>query len=175
MIKLLKFIPIQLTLFLIFGILTGSFYNFQPNTLIIIFSIFLLLISVVYVVANIQFKPTSLFAVLVYTLSFFIGIASITFKNQLNKKQHYSNDPSFETGKPIPIIISIQKVLKPNSYYHKYEAAIIQLNSNKTIGKILVNIEKDSVENYLKVDDKLIVKTVFSEIQKPFFCIKMSR
>ncbi len=167
MIKLLKFIPIQLTLFLIFGILTGSFYNFQPNTLIIIFSIFLLLISIVYVVANIQFKPTSLFAVLVYTLSFFIGIASITFKNQLNKKQHYSNDPAFETGKPIPVIISIQKVLKPNSYYHKYEAAIIQLNSNKTIGKILVNIEKDSVENYLKVDDKLIVKTVFREIQKP--------
>lgn len=167
MIKLLKFIPIRLTLFLIVGIFVGSFYNFQPNILTIIFSILLLVFSVVYVVANKQFNPASSFAVLVYILSFFIGIASITFKNQLNRKQHYTNNQEFSIDKPILGIITVRKVLKPNMYYSKYIAELVQFNGTSSIGKILVNLKRDSVVNQLNVDDKLLIKASFKEIKNP--------
>ncbi len=167
MIKLLKFIPIQLTLFLILGILTGSHYNFQVVFIVLIIGILQCLLLVVFFIANKQFTPTAIFGVLIHTLFFFVGIASITFNNQLNKGQHYSNNPAFNSDNPVSCVISIQKVLKSNLYYSKYEARIIQLENDRTIGKILVNIENDSIENYLNVDDQLMVKTVLKEIKRP--------
>ncbi len=167
MIKVLKFIPIQLTLFLILGILFEGYYSFQPTNIVLIISVLQALLLVVYHISNKKFTHTALFGVLAITLSFFAGVASITFNNQLNKNLHYTNNKAFVTGKPVSAIISPQKTLKSNSYYNKYEATLMQLNGDKTSGKILVNIEKDSINNFLNVDDVLMVKSVFREIKKP--------
>ncbi|MBE0423429.1 MAG: ComEC/Rec2 family competence protein, partial [Lutibacter sp.] len=53
------------------------------------------------------------------------------------------------------------------NYYDKYEAEVTQLNGEKSIGKILVNIQKDSTNRQLRVDDCLAVKMVFTEIAEP--------
>lgn len=167
MIKVLKFIPIQLTLFLILGILFESYCNFQPTNLVLIISVLQALLLVVYHISNKRFAHTAFFGVLAYTLSFFVGVTTITFNNQLNRDQHYVNNKAFVAGKPVSALISIQKTLKSNSFYNKYEATLMRLNGVKTIGKILVNIEKDSISNFLNVDDVLMVKRAFSEIKKP--------
>jgi competence protein ComEC len=167
MIKVLKFIPIQLTLFLILGILFEGYFNFQPINLVWIISVLQALLLVVYHISNKRFTCTHLFGVLTFTLSFFIGATSKTFNNQLNRDQHYTNNQAFVTGKPVSAVISIQKILKSNFFYNKYEATLMQLNGVRAIGKILVNIEKDSIHNFLNVDDELLVKTAFREIKKP--------
>jgi len=167
MIKLLKFIPIRLTLFLILGILFGGFYNFQPHFIVLILSLLQCLLLVTYFISNKLFTPTTLFGLSAFILSFFVGVASITFKNQLNNKWHYTNNKSFIPDKLVSGVISIQKVLKPNSYYNRYEAVMVQLDNDKTQGKILVNIKKDSLGSYLNVDNKLLINTIFREIKKP--------
>lgn len=167
MIKFLKFIPFQLTFFLIVGILVGNYFSIQSVQLAAVFGVLMLLFTAVYFYANKQFQPTFLFAIFVFLLSFFIGLGSITFKNQLNNKKHYSKDLQFLANKPVTALISIENVLKSTAYYHKYEAEVFQMNGKKTIGKILVNIKKDSAISQLKVDDNLAVKMVFNTIAEP--------
>jgi len=165
--KFLKFVPIQLTFFLILGILIGSFYNFQSNLLVVIVGILISLLGLQYFRTNKKFHPSTTFTILVYLISFFVGISSITYKNELNKKLHYVNSSEFTTNKTLSILIKIQKVLKPTTYSNKYEAIVLQVNNNKTIGRILVNIQKDSLVDQLQVDEIVVVKTEFLNINKP--------
>lgn len=167
MIKFLKFIPVQLTFFLIVGILTGNYFSIQTLHLVVVFGTLLLLFTAAYFYANKQFQTPLLFPVFVFLLSSFIGLGTITFKNQLNNKKHYSNQFQFSDSIPAAALISISGVLKSTAYYDKYEAEVYQINGKKSIGKILVNIQKDSATNQLQVDDCLAVKMVFTEIAEP--------
>ncbi|PHS51010.1 MAG: hypothetical protein COB01_11380 [Lutibacter sp.] len=163
--QFLKFVPVQLTFFLIIGILSGKYIDFQPTHLLLIFIFLTLVLLLLFVRENSQFNPS--FSVLVFLISFFLGISSIIYKNQLNRQQHYSNYSEFTTNKTISGFIEIQKILKPTAYYTKYEAVVTQLNNKKTVGKILVNIQKDSIETPLQVGDNLVVKTPFLTFKGP--------
>ena len=163
----LKFVPVQFTFFLVVGILIGSYYNFQPIQLATIAGFLIPVLAFIYFYANKQFQPSLTFTVLVFIIFFFIGVGSVTYKNQLNTKNHYSKLLEFNINKPILISFKIQKILKPNKYYNKYEVVVVQLNNKKTTGRILVNIQKDSIENKLEIDDNLVVKTQFSIIKEP--------
>ncbi len=167
MIKFLKFIPAQLTVFLMAGILFGHYFNLQLVYLLVVFSALILLFTAVYFYANKQFQTPFIFPVLVFLLSFFIGLGAITLKNQLNNKHHYSKVVNFSDENPVTALITIESVLKPTAYYDKYEAEVYQLNGKKSIGKILVNIYKDSTKNQLRINDRLAVKLVFSAIAEP--------
>ncbi|MDO9274001.1 MAG: ComEC/Rec2 family competence protein [Lutibacter sp.] len=167
MIKFLKFIPAQLTFFLIIGILFGNYFSIPPIQLAVFLGVFILLLTSAFFYANNQFQPTFIFTILVFLLSFSIGFGSITFKNQLNHKNHYSKESQFSVDKPSFALITIESVLKSTKSYHKYEAEVFQLNGKKTTGKILVNIKKDSAISPLQVDDHLAVKMVFNTIAEP--------
>lgn len=167
MIKFLKFIPVQLTFFLTVGILFGNYFGVQPIHLLVVFGTLILLFTVAYFYANKQFQTPVLFPVLVFLLSFCIGLGAIILKNQLNNKKHYSKQLQFSTNEPVSALITIESVLKSTNYYNKYEAEVTQLNRKKSIGKILVNIKKDSTKRQLQVDDHLAVKMAFSEIAEP--------
>ena len=165
--QFLKFVPAQLTFLLILGILVGSYYNFQPNQLVIILSVLLILFTFLYFNSTKKFQPSLIFTLFFFLISFFIGISSITYKNQLNKQLHYANTSEFAVHKTIQIGIKIEKVLKPTLYFNKYEAKVVQVNSKKTIGRVLVNIKKDTTINVLQINDLLILKTQFKDVNKP--------
>ena len=165
--QFMKFIPIQLTIFLVLGILFGSLIPILPLYLAIVLGCFVLILGIVLLIANKQYNSSILFPIIVVILSFFIGIATYTFQIPTNKKQFYGNELAFSTTTNQTAIISIRKVLKPTLYSTKYEAEVIQLNGQKSTGKLLVNIQKDSLENSLKVDDQLLISSLFSEIPNP--------
>jgi competence protein ComEC len=167
MIKFLKFIPVQLTFFLVAGIIFGNYFSLQLIELIVFFGTLILIFTIAYFYANKQFQTPFIFPALVFLLSFFIGFGAITFKNQLNSKKHYSKEFQFSANAPVSALITIESVLKSTNYYNKHEAEVIQLNGKKTIGKILVNIKKDGAIRPLQVDDHLAVKMVFNEIAEP--------
>ncbi len=167
MFKFLKFIPVQLIFFLIIGILVGSNYYFQPNLLVKILSFLLVVLFAIYVYTNRQIKSNIIFTILAFILMFFIGTSTITFKNQLYNKQHYTNSSSFKPKSNTIATIAIKEVLKPTLKYNKYEAEVVQLQNTKSIGSILVNIEKDSSKVDFNVGDNIVVSTLFYEINKP--------
>jgi competence protein ComEC len=165
--QFLKFIPIQLTICLVLGILFGSFIPVQPVNLAFILGFLILILSVVFWIANKQYKASILFPIIVVVLSFFIGIATISFQTPTNKEQFYGNQPTFSIEDSQTAVISIRKVLKPTLYSSKYEAEVLQLNGKSSLGKLLMNVQKDSSNAELKVDDQLMISTPFSEIPTP--------
>lgn len=167
MIKFLKFIPAQLTFFLIAGILFGNYFSLQPIRLIVVFGALILIFTIAFFYADKQYQTPFIFPALVFLLSFLIGFGGVTFKNQLNHKKHYSKQLQFLTNESVSALITIESVLKSTNYYNKYEAEVFQLNGKKSIGKIVVNVKKDSAINQFQVDDHLAVKMVFSEIAEP--------
>ena len=167
MIQFLKFVPVQLTFFLIVGIVIGNYFNFQPNILVWASLVLAILFTTIYWFENKRFQPSFLFPIVVFLSSFSVGIGTITYKNQLNKQQHYSNQAQFAVNKATLLELQIKKIGKPNAYYNKYEAEVKRLNNHKTIGKILVTIEKDSLKELLEIDDYLLVNAPFKSIVAP--------
>ena len=163
--QLLKYIPLQLSFFLILGILTGFYFN--PTILVVIISLVSLLsiLGIVYLLVG-KINISSIYFIITSFLTFyFVGIASITFHNDLNQKEHYTNFLSEQN--PNETLIKVKTILKSNAYYDKYEALVLKIGNQKTRGKLLLNIRKDSIQKILNVDDRLLVKTYFQLINEP--------
>ena len=63
--------------------------------------------------------------------------------------------------------LKITEVLKPDRYNHKYIAECILVNQEETTGKILLNIQKDSLEKEFTIDDVLLISEEVISIPKP--------
>lgn len=167
MIKFLRFVPVQLTFFLITGILIGNYFEINTQEIVVLNCAVILLLLFSYFFANKNLKYFNLFFKgLVFLATVLIGVATITFQNNLTNNRHYSNTLQFKTDSLSQTVLKIRKVLKPSVNYTKYEAVVLEINNEKVIGKILLNCKKDSLKNTLKVDDELLVKTEFREIPK---------
>ncbi len=148
---------------MVLGILFG-FYVEPDVILVYLFlgcSLALLLVS--YFISNKLYKQPFHFNFLTYVLFFVIGLASVSFQNQQLKKEHYSHFIKPQNQ----LILTIEKELKANNYYYKYETTISQLNNKKVGGKILLNIKKDTINKKVSIDDIIYLKSNFKEIFKP--------
>lgn len=162
--KILGFIPSVLTLFIVLGIIFGFYIELKPTVVIITSFVGLALLWTSYYFSNKSFSKNVHFNIVGYVSFFVIGICAITFQQLKNNKLHYSH---FIASSKKSILL-IEKQLKSNAYYHKYEATILQLDKQKTVGKILLNIQKDSSSlNKLNVDDRILVLNNFKPINKP--------
>jgi len=161
--KLLYFIPTVLTLSLIFGILFGYYINPKPIVILIGLLATLVLLGIAYWHANKLYQQKYYFNIVAYFLFFMIGVGSITKQNIQFQKKHYSHFITKENT----LILTINKQLKSNPYYHKYYASLSQLDTIKVTGNILLNIKNDSITNRLKVGDKIQVKAIFKPINQP--------
>lgn len=149
------------------GILFGNFVVTQPSYIYSIYGVLFVLLIAFYWYSNRTYRHSRVFSILVFLLSFFIGVGAITFKNQENKGHYFAKQTEFSLRNPQPAVLIIQKVLKSTLYADKYEAKIIQLNSKKVTGRVLINIHIDSVSNALNVGDCIAIDTFFKEIPEP--------
>jgi len=167
MIKFLKFIPAQLTVLLIVGILIGKYQLFLVNDLTKILISLVVLFSFIYFYLQKQIKSTIPFSLLFFTTTIFIGIAASTFQNPKNKSNYFITISKNSIRKRQLNSIQIVKILKATKFYYKFEAKVVELNSVKVSGKILLNIQKDSLANTLQVDDVILAKAQFKTIPSP--------
>ena len=56
--------------------------------------------------------------------------------------------------------------MKPSEFYQKYEAEIIQVNQIRTIGRVLININKNDLVEPINVDEIIITKNRLKEVNK---------
>lgn len=167
MIKFLRFIPVQLVFFLVLGILFGNYLQQSPIHLIEVIGFVVLIFSIVYFYSNRQLENQFIFTFCVFTLSFLIGVSSITLKNETNKSNYYGNQSQFSIDSHQTAIISIRKVLKPTQFHYKYEASVVQLNGKESVGEILINVNKEINKILLKVDEQFLINSKFIEIKPP--------
>ena len=156
--RLFKYLPLHFLVFLILGIEIQFYtqiwsFGFTKLGLLILF----LIISLVLLKRN---KEVTFVALILF---FFIGISAVHIQDTRNYKNHYTHFLKQEAK----VVLRISKVIKSGFYHDKYVAEVLQINKNKTSGKVLLNIEKDSLQNRLKIDAKIFVKHPFKRIRPP--------
>jgi competence protein ComEC len=160
--KMLQFIPVQLTFCLVLGIIFGYFFLLPYTTISYLLLGLFLLLGFAYWVSNSRFNRNLFFTVTTYFLTFIVGVSVVTLNNELNNKNHYSH---FLEGENESVFI-VEKILKSGNFNDKYEVQAVKVNNHTTIGKVLLNVRKDSL-NQLSIDDKIYVKSDFLEVLPP--------
>src|SRR5690606_35533044 len=155
--KLLNFAIIKIATCLIVGIIIG--YHFPVDfvvSLSLVIGFLFLLIGIYFIVKN-QLKKTIWFGLVAAFTTIVIGIFVVNIHNQKLFKNHYSHHTNIE--KETTISFRIKEVLKPNAYYDKYIVDVLKVDDVQVSGKLLLNIQKDSLQNTITVDDILITKS----------------
>jgi len=160
--KLLNFLIIKLTICLVAGILIG--YYFPMPWKIVCKVIFggILLLGIAFLMVHAKVRQAPFFGVLTCFLVIAIGVLSITFHTQKNQLQHYSYQLTEEATEELQI--RIYKKLKPNSFYNKFLAKVVAVNSHKVNGILLVNVDSTA---QVVIGDVFHVVTHLQEIKKP--------
>ena len=154
--KLLGYLPFHFLLFLIAGICC-QFYTDYWNYGIVISACILIFLSLT---AYLQRK--TLFFVFITWITFFLTGMILVYENDATNHTNYFEKHLKNTSK---VILAIDKVLKPGNYHHKYVADVVQLDSKKTTGHVLLNIEKDSTSLLFHTGDLVFLKNKFQDIK----------
>jgi len=165
--KLLNFALIKITLCLIIGIVFAHYFDIPIKHVLPATSIGILGLSLFLLFEKGRLVKSSGFGIL--TLITFFGIGMLTYQlhDQKDFKNHYTQhiEPSKDSIETITF--RIREVLKPGAFYDKYIIDILKINNQKLIGKTLLNVQKDSIPQSLKVDDILITSASLKDLIHP--------
>ena len=154
--KLLGYLPFHFLLFLIAGI-SCQFYTDYWNYGIVISACILIFLSL-----TAYWQRKTLFFVFITWITFFLTGMILVYENDATNHTNYFEKHLKNTSK---VILAIDKVLKPGNYHHKYVADVVQVDSKKTIGHVLLNIEKDSMSLLFNTGDLVFLKNKFQDIK----------
>ena len=154
--KLLGYLPFHFLLFLIAGI-SCQFYTDYWNYGIVISACILIFLSL-----TAYWQRKTLFFVLITWITFFLTGMILVYENDATNHTNFFEKHLKNTSK---VILAIDKVLKPGNYHHKYVADVVQVDSKKTIGHVLLNIEKDSTPLLFHTGDLVFLKNKFQDIK----------
>ncbi|PIF01007.1 MAG: competence protein [Maribacter sp.] len=160
--KLLEFIPVKLTLFLVLGIVTGYFLDFGVSTPLT-FSI-LSLTALGFLLFNKKTGKKQVFGIFTALTTICLGAFIVGIAQPINGNHHYSNvqDSNQDEWK-----LKITKVLPPSSVSERCIADVLELNSTKVSGKILLSLRPDPTQTPLNIDDGLMVLTKKEGLSRP--------
>lgn len=165
--KLLNFTIIKLALFLIAGIIIGFYFEIDITVSIVLSISFLVISFIIYFLTRRQFNQRIWFGLAAFLGMMSIGILTVNLHNQKHFSNHYSNYISEKLDELHTVTFRIREVLKPGNYYDKYVIDIFKVDGTKAIGKSLLNIQKGTVSESLRVDDVFTVRTDFKNLIHP--------
>lgn len=159
--KLLNYLPFHFLIGLIIGIIIQFNYKLWQFGFAKLLVVFIILFIVIFVL-HLYIKK-QLFTFLSFVFFVFIGISSVYIQNDKNYKKYFEYFLNEETTS----VLNITKVLKTGNYNDKYIAEVIQINKQKTIGKILLNVNKKGAKAPLKVGTQVFLKPTFKAVNPP--------
>lgn len=160
--KLINYLPFHFLIGLILGIILQYNYTIWQFGFAKLFGVsaFLILVSFLFH----RFSKPNLFGFSTFIFFVFVGVSSVFIQNSKNYNTYYEN---FVDENSTAIVV-IDKVLKSGKFNNKYEANVTQINTQKTIGRVLINIKKDSLHLPLQVGNQLFLKPVFLRCASAF-------
>ncbi|MGO4772536.1 ComEC/Rec2 family competence protein [Flavobacterium sp. W22_SRS_FK3] len=164
--KVLNFPLTRITICFIIGVLTAYYWkpglffiNAAVTTLLITFSGF-------YFLSKKRTEFIFLFSINTYLTSFFIGCLTLLFHTESLQKTNYINcKKAFE--KPHNITLCLREKLKGNDYNQRYIGVIKKIEDQNYSGKIIINIQKDSLSNSLIIGNIIRLKTILQRNPSP--------
>ena len=156
--KLLGYKPFHFLLFLVSGISFQFYTGCWDYGIVTSLCIFLFLVLICYL-----FRKSSFFGLLIGSVFFLIGIFILHNRDVTKDDKYFGKHIADQSS----VVLKIKSILKPGNYHQKYIAEVIQINHKKTLGDVLLNIQKDSLLVNFNVDDKILLNNNFKIINKP--------
>ena len=163
--QFLNFKVLQLTLCLIAGILIAHYFRLNFENLLPINALAIIILGFLFWYYRKSSQRKVLFQIVAVFAMMIIGISSYSITDDRNEKHHYTKFQSDNNEKNIQF--KITKRLKPSLFALKYEAEILNINQKQANGKILINIQKDTLEIDAKVGSIFYTKTKLQKISPP--------
>lgn len=155
----------KLTLALIAGILIQDTLKMPWIIAIIGMIIFGVTIALFQQNYSIKAKFWGHWASLILVVSF--GAWCVILNQNTLKSNHYSHTLAQKNKTPKTIVLQIKTILNPTIYNKRFYANMVQWDSTNISGKILLNIQKDSLQHPLQVDDYVVLLTTLKPIATP--------
>ncbi len=152
--KVLQFPLTRVTLFFILGILVAFFIQPDPK---IAFSLLLLSTSItilLYFFAQRNFAQKINFGIGIYILSLSAGIGTQIAHTDYYKQNHFIQYCTVPEQTHL-IEITLKEKLKSTIYNERYIADVKKIDQKNCLGKILLNVEKDSLKSNIEIGSKL--------------------
>ncbi|RKS13071.1 ComEC/Rec2 family competence protein [Flavobacterium sp. 120] len=164
--KVLHFPLARITIGFISGILFAYYFHLPLSLLFILLSISIGVFGVLYFLFKNKSKKIFYFGLTTYLLSFLIGISTqVIHIDYFQKSNYIHNTTIFE--KPHSISIIIREKLKSSPFSDRYIAIINRVDEKKQTGRIILNIQKDSLHHEFKIGTPLLIKGILSKNKPP--------
>ncbi|WP_289060911.1 ComEC/Rec2 family competence protein [uncultured Zobellia sp.] len=160
--RLLRFIPIKLTLVVILGIVAGNYLNLDVR--FPLFACIILLVLLGFLRFKDKKKESLSFGYLAILTTFCIGLFAAGLAQPKNQTNHYLNTDF--SGNRI-WHIKISEALKPSSFSERYIGKVQALDQNYAEGKVLLSFSNDSMLKKLQVDDEVVLFSSIGEVKAP--------
>ncbi|SHL60183.1 ComEC/Rec2 family competence protein [Flavobacterium xanthum] len=164
--KVLQFPLARITIGFILGLLF-AFY-LQPSTS----AVFIALVTsssifgVLYFLSKNRKKLTLYFGIGTYFLSFIIGISTqIAHTDYFQRSNYIHNTAVFE--QPQFISLTIREKMKSSTFSDRYLAIINHIGQKEQTGRIILNIQNDSLHHVLEVGNSLLIKGTLTKNKPP--------
>jgi len=96
-----------------------------------------------------------------------IGILNIRLHDATKFKSHFTNQIILTDSIRHTITFRIREILKSSVYNEKYVVDVLEIDAKKVSGKSLLNVQKDSTKQQLKVDTIFTSIIQFNELYSP--------
>ncbi|TYA92346.1 ComEC/Rec2 family competence protein [Seonamhaeicola marinus] len=157
----------KLTFCLIIGIIIGYVLDVTVLPSVSLTITFFTLLTLSFIMARNQFIKTLWFGLFAFLTMMSLGILTTSIHDQKHFSKHYTHQVLNAEDSINTISFRIREVLKSGNYYDKYVIDLLKVNDEDVNGKILLNVEKDSLKPALNVDDIRITRTVFKNLIPP--------
>jgi len=159
--KVLDFPLTKITIWFLFGILFCYYCKPSLDIAISVFIVAIIVFTILYFLIKRNKRFTTFFGINTYFISFVIGILTLLLHtNSLQKSNYIHCKKAFEN--PQIITFTLREKLKSNAYNDRFIAIINNIDGGNYSGKIIVNIQKDSLKNLI-IGNVIKVKTVLQQ------------
>lgn len=164
--KVLYFPLSRITIGFILGLLFA--YNLHPS-LSLVFIVLMISMSVLgtfYFASKNKSEISLFFSFVTYFLSFIVGISTqIIHTDSFQKNNYIHQSAVFE--KPHSLSLIIREKLKSSAFSERYIALITHIDNQKHTGRIIFNIQKDSMHQQFPIGTPLLVEGTLSKNKPP--------
>ncbi|KRD11000.1 competence protein ComEC [Flavobacterium sp. Root901] len=160
--KVLDFPLIKITITFLFGILVSYYCQPSVELSFAFLGICSCLFCISYFLSKKNKKTNLFFGICSAAISFSTGICVLIFHTDTYQKSNYTHSETiFEN--PQFVTFTLHEKLKSNDYNDRYIGLINSIGKKNYSGKIIVNIQKDSLPNPLIIGNEIKVKTTLKK------------
>ena len=164
--KVLKFPLARITIFFVSGILFASYAKITPQTTFFLLIISGLLFVFTYFFAKKNFVQKVYFGIFTFLFSFLIGITTQVVHNDFFQKDNYIHFCNIENKNHV-LEVTLREKLKSSKFNLRYIAVVNRFDNHKSSGKLLLNIEKESLKTNFEIGNNLLIEGEIYQHKKP--------